>query len=446
MAPHEKFTFRSLDQIRAKVAALGLDIQFDEDLAPLARPVKIGGLTAPNSLGIHPMEGCDGDADGSPAALTVRRYERFAAGGAGVLWFEATAVVPEGRANPRQLWIHEGNVRQFTDLVERIRRVALEHSGKEPVTVIQLTHSGRHSRPVDKPAPIIAQRNPVLDPRHKLPDDYPIVSDDYLQALEDRFVEATKLAQRAGFDGVDIKATHGYLLAELLGARMRPGRYGGSFENRIRLMTDIVSRVRREVPGVLLSSRIWAYDFMEYPYCWGMEEGTPGKLNLTETIELCRRLQAEGLRFLNVSGGNPYFNPHVNRPYDIPSRGVAIPEEHPLEGVARLLGACRDIQRALPGLVVMGTGFSWLRQFFPQAAAACLKNGWMQVVGLGREAFAYPDFAQDLLERGELDLKKICTSCSKCVQLMRDDGMAGCVTRDSKVYLPIFRSKCAKLQ
>ena len=230
MAPHEKFNFRSLDQIRAKVAEVGVDIRFDEDLSPLARPFQIGGFTAPNSLGVHPMEGCDGNADGSPAELTIRRYDRFAAGGAGVLWFEATAVVPEGRANPRQLWIHDGNVGEFAKLVERIRRTAREQYGKEPVTIIQLTHSGRHSRPVDRPAPVIAQRNPVLDPRHKLPNDYPIASDDYLESLEDRFVQAAKLAQRAGFDGVDIKATHGYLLAELLGARMRPGPYGGSFE------------------------------------------------------------------------------------------------------------------------------------------------------------------------------------------------------------------------
>ena len=442
MAPHEKFNFRSLDQITAKVAELGVDIRFDEDLSPLARPVQIGGFTAPNSLGVHPMEGCDGNADGSPAELTIRRYDRFAAGGAGVLWFEATAVVPEGRANPRQLWIHDGNVGEFAKLVERIRRTAREQYGKEPVTIIQLTHSGRHSRPVDKPAPVIAQRNPVLDPRHKLPNDYPIASDDYLESLEDRFVQAAKLAQRAGFDGVDIKATHGYLLAELLGARMRPGRYGGSFENRTRLMVDIASRVRQEAPDLLLASRIWAYDYMDYPYSWGMDEETPGKLDLSETIELCRRLQAEGLRLLNVSGGNPYFNPHVNRPYDLPSRGVTIPEEHPLEGVARLLGASRDIQNALPELAVMGTGFSWLRQFFPMAAAASLRDGWMRVAGLGREAFAYPDFARDLLEKGELDLKKTCTACSKCVQLMRDDGMAGCVTKDSKVYLPIYRSKC----
>jgi len=108
---------------------------------------------------------CLGDSSGRPGKLTVRRYERFAGGGAGLLWFEATAVVPEGRANPRQLWLHKGTKDSFAALVKRIRQSATDSCGTEhrPVLIAQLTHSGRYSKPAGKPEPIIPQHDPYRD-------------------------------------------------------------------------------------------------------------------------------------------------------------------------------------------------------------------------------------------------------------------------------------------
>ena len=98
----------SIEDLRRLNAQLGVSVDAIEDVSILARPVEFAGLTIPNSLAVHPMEGCDGDAQGRPDDLTVRRYERFAAGGAGLIWAEAIAVVEEARANPRQLWLHRG--------------------------------------------------------------------------------------------------------------------------------------------------------------------------------------------------------------------------------------------------------------------------------------------------------------------------------------------------
>ncbi len=442
MAKHEKFNFKSLEELRAKIDALGLSIQLEEDLSPLRLPVNIGPLQTPNALGVHPMEGCDGRADGSPDELTVRRYEKFARGGAGLLWFEATAVVPEGRANPRQLWIHEGNVGEFAALVRRAEKIGHEEFGPnhQSVRILQLTHSGRYSRPVDKPAPVIAFHHPVLDPRGGLTEEYPVITDDELEALEDRYVAAARLAREAGFHGVDIKATHGYLIAELLAGHTRTGRYGGSFENRTRFLLDIVDKVREAVPDLLLAVRLWACDGMQYPYAWGMSREVPGKEDTEEPIRLVRLLHQKGVQLLNSTAGNPYYNAHVTRPFDQNIFGAPMePDEHPLEGVDRLFRTSRAIQQAVPEMVVMNTGYSWLRQFFPYAAAANLRHGYARIAGLGREAFAYPDFARDLLQKGALNQRKMCTACSKCTQLMRDKGMAGCVTRDAGVYLPIFR-------
>jgi 2,4-dienoyl-CoA reductase-like NADH-dependent reductase (Old Yellow Enzyme family) len=441
MATHERFRFRSIDELRAKIDDLGVSIRLEQDLSPLVQPVAIGPLQTPNSLGIHPMEGCDGKADGSPDALTIRRYERFAAGGAGLLWFEATAVVPQGRANPRQLWIHRENVGEFATLVKRVEQIGREQFGPnhQSVRILQLTHSGRYSRPVDLPAPVIAFHHPVLDPRAGLAADYPTITDDELERLEDRYVEAAKLAREAGFHGVDIKATHGYLVAELLAGHTRPGRYGGSLENRTRFLLNVVEKVRATVPDLLVAVRLWACDGMQYPFSWGMSREVPGREDMAEPIRLVKLLHQKGVSLLNSTAGNPYYNAHVARPFDQNIRGAPMePDEHPLEGIDRLFRTARAIQQAVPEMVVVNTGYSWLRQFFPYAAAANLQHGWARIAGLGRMAFAYPDFARDLLDRGSLDPKRVCTACSKCTQLMRDKTVTGCVTRDAAVYLPIY--------
>src|SRR5499427_9991923 len=97
------FRFHSVADIEAEAQRLRLDLRFSDDFAPLFRPVAIGPLTAGNAFCIQPMEGCDGTLDGRPDELTFRRYRRFGAGGAKLIWGEATAVLDEGRANSRQL-------------------------------------------------------------------------------------------------------------------------------------------------------------------------------------------------------------------------------------------------------------------------------------------------------------------------------------------------------
>lgn len=447
MATHEKFNFRSLDQLRERIAELGVDVRLQEDLSPLARRVRIGNLETPNSLGIHPMEGCDGRVDGAPDDLTIRRYDRFAAGGAGLLWFEATAVMPEGRANPHQLWIHDGNVGEFARLVERTERIGREQYGPgwQPVRVIQLTHSGRYCRPVDGPAPVIAFHHPILDPVGKIPPDYPTITDGELESLEERYLAAARLAWKAGFHGVDIKSTHAYLVAELLAGHTRPGRYGGSFENRTRFLLNVVDRIRQELPGLLLAVRLGLCDGSVYPHAWGMDESVEGQEDMAEPIRLARLLYERGVRLLNCTAGNPYYNAHITRPFDQNIlQAPTQPNEHPLEGVDRLFRTSRTIQQAVPEMVVVNTGYSWLRRYAPMAAAANIANGWTRIAGMGREAFAYPDFARDILEKGAMDPRKLCTACSKCTQLMRDKTVAGCVTRDSEIYLPIYKEHCLR--
>jgi 2,4-dienoyl-CoA reductase (NADPH2) len=452
---HSPFRFATVDELRNAIEELGLSIAVEEDTSYLKRTVNVAGRIVPNSMAVHPMEGCDGTPEGAPGPLTFRRYKRFAAGGAGLLWFEACAVVAEGRANPRQIMLTTQTRDEFARLLDESLRAAAESMGPDhrPLTVLQLTHSGRYSRPVDAPRPVIAHRDPLLDKDKGLPSDYPLISDDELERLEDAYVQAAKLAFEIGFDAVDIKSCHRYLINELLAAHTREGRYGGSYENRTRLLRNVVGKVMAIAPrtpmpplrkgghggGAFVTCRLGIHDSHPYPHGWGMSATDPTAPDLSEPKRLVRELSAMGMPLINITMGNPYFRPHVNRPYDRPVEGAAYPDEHPLVSVDRLIRFTREVQQHVPEIAVVGSGFSWLRNLWPYVASAGIRDGGMRMVGLGRQSFAYPGFAKEIVDTGRLQRRHTCIGCSCCTQIMRDGGTSGCVPFDSEVYGPIYR-------
>jgi NADPH-dependent glutamate synthase beta subunit-like oxidoreductase/2,4-dienoyl-CoA reductase-like NADH-dependent reductase (Old Yellow Enzyme family) len=455
-----EFQLSSVEDLKGLSRRLGIDVDAVEDVSILAEPVQVrlgtagaaGSLVIPNSLAVHPMEGCDGDSEGRPGRLTVRRYERFAAGGAGLIWGEATAVVPEARANPRQLWLHEESKDSFAAMARRMREVAAESMGRKhkPVIVMQLTHSGRYSKPKGIAHPMIAQRDPYRDPlapqqkpdpnrKSRIPDDWPGVTDEYLDGLVDAYVKAARIAFEAGFDAVDVKSCHGYLINELLACHNRPGKYGGSFENRTRFLLDVVDGIHRELgEDRAVVTRLGVYDAIPYPYGWGVDKNDCGKCDLTEPKKLVGLLRQRGVKLINVTVANPYYNPHVGRPFNEPIVGGYEEPEHPLAGVARLVNLTGQIQKEFADIAIVGTGYSWLRTLFANVAAANKAKGLVSLAGAGRMAFAYPDFARDILKKGRMYPEKVCVGCSACTQIMRDGGMTGCVVRDNDVYGPIF--------
>lgn len=439
---HRRFLYREAEELQRDLRELGLDIPWSDDLSPLLSPISIGNRTLPNRLAIHPMEGFDSTPDGSPGELSFRRYRRFASGGSSLIWFEATSVVEEGRSNPRQLFLHEGNVSAFRSLVARTREAVREGRGQgsDPVLVLQLTHSGRWSKPRGSRMPVIARHMEMLDRMVGLDEAHPVISDDELDRLQDTFVDAARLAAGAGFDGVDVKACHGYLTSELLGAFKRIGRYGGSFENRTRFLREVVDRIRIEVPDLLVTTRLNAFDGLPFPHGFGAgphDESLADRApepDLAEPIRLLQTLRDLGTPLANITLGIPYLKPHFGRPFNRAVPGSPSAPEHPLVGVARFQDLTGRLQKALPDLPLVGTGYSWLRQFFPNVGAAALRDGQVSLVGVGRMAFAYPDFARDLMERGAMDPRKTCVGCSGCSELMRDGRHSGCVVRDGDLY------------
>lgn len=415
----------------------GVQLPWQEDTTNLAAPVVGDGFILPNALCVHPMEGCDGTTTGSPDTLTLRRYERFASGGAGLIWLEAVAVVPEGRANPRQLWIREDNLADFVALRQLIDTTAQKAGFPKPTVVVQLTHSGRFSCPEGKPAPCRASIHPQLDAKYPAHAAVDPVSDEYLSTLPQAYAKAARLCKQAGFDGVDIKSCHLYLMSELLGARKRPGQYGGSFANRTRLFLDTLDAVRAENPGII-SCRLSAYDGMPFDHGFGVSDDGTIDVNLSEPIQYVKIMWERGVRLLNITMGTPYFNPHVNRPFEA-AKDEVLPEPS-MVGVHRLLSGAQQIKQAVPGMVIVGTGFSYLGLSAPFVAASGKAEGWFDVAGFGRTAFAYPDFASDILKNGKFTAKKICLCCGKCTQLMRAGTFSGCPVRDQE-YTDLYRQK-----
>jgi 2,4-dienoyl-CoA reductase (NADPH2) len=171
-----------------------------------------------------------------------------------------------------------------------------------------------------------------------------------------------------------------------------------------------------------------------FPYGFGMDPDAPERIDLTETKALLSLLAGAGVGFLSVSLGVPYWKPHFGRPFDTPVPGGKVPEEHPLKGVARHLRIATELQRSAPGTALVGAGYSWLRTFAPGVGAAMVGTGRTAVVGMGRGALAYPDFAKDLAARGRLDPRKVCTTCSLCSHLLRQGLRTGCPVRDAEVY------------
>lgn len=390
---------------------------------------KIRRCTLQNRVVFQPMEGCDCNEDGSPSDLTIAKYRNAAASGAGMIWFEACAVCDEGRTNPRQMRLTEKNKAAFRALLSEMREIAERECGIRQVLILQLTHSGRQSI-----RPMIAYRNPVYEATRPVGDEN-IVSDEYLDTLPALYLKTALLAKEVGFDGVDVKSCHGYLVQELLSAFSRSGRYGGSLENRSRLYRDCFRTVREGVPSDFLTvTRFSVTDMIPYPNGFGTD--ADGNMDLTDAEQIVRFLAENGLDALNITLGNPYYNPHINRPF---RKGAYQPPESAGNGLERFRIAERFFKEKFPDLTVVASGLSYYRDDLMEQSEALLADGICDLVGYGRMTLAYPFFYRDYLNEA-FDPKKCCLSCSKCTELMRHHEVSGCAVFN-EIYRKIYREK-----
>ena len=463
-------SLKSLEAFRHHLATLGLDLPCEDRLtarddSPLAAPVPavtINGKPIGNRWAIQPMEGWDASTLGEPTDLVQRRWERFGLSGAKLIaGGEAMAVRADSRANPRQLLITDATADSLGTLVRTLVTAHSTRYGTSEDLVIgfQLTHSGRFCRPrADAPpAPRIAFRHPLLDRRLAITTDDPVLTDDDLARLVDDYVSAARVARRAGADFVDIKHCHGYLLHELLGAHTRPGRYGGPFENRTRMLREIIAAIRADNNPIEIAVRLSAFDMvpfrpdpalsqpgrpgpgvpedysgcLPYRYGFGVNPERPVEPDLAEPIRFMQLCASLGVKILNLTAGSPYYNPHIQRPAAYPPSDGYLPPEDPLVGVARQVQAVRQLKAlAPPSLVVIGSAYSYLQEFLPQVAQAVVRAGWVDLVGVGRMALSYPEFPSDAMTRDQIDPRRICRTFSDCTTAPRNGLVSGCYPLD----------------
>lgn len=433
----ERFHYKTLEEVKERAEELKVYLPFSSSTDILKTPLKVGNVTFHNRMGIAPMEGADSLEDGSPSDYTIRRYVNEAIGGSALIWFEAISIVPEGRSSKTQLLLTEENVESYKRMNEKIKEAGRKANGFEPYLIMQANHSGRYSNPDNRPAPMIAYRHPQLE-QNRAADDSCIVTDDYLKSLEESFGKAALLAKKAGFDAVDIKSCHGYLLAELLSAYDRPGQYGGNYENRTRLLKNGIKAAKVwEDENFQVTCRLGIYDGYEYPWGFGVSEGSGLKPDLKEPIRLVKELYGNcGIQMMNLTMGNPYATTHVTRPFDM---GKYEPEEHPFTGIGRMIAGIGEVKKAVPEMVIFGSAPTYLRQFADLYTAGAVEEGFCDGMLFGRMAFADPDYANEIIKNGRIDPKRVCMTCGKCGDLIRAHKPTGCVIRDPKTFMPFYK-------
>ncbi len=440
--PHERFSYRTLESLQAKADSLGIALPMAQDTAVLAQPLQVTqNITLANRLGTAPMEGADGLPDGAPSDYTARRYLRQAAGGSAVIWFEAISIVPEARSSQTQLLLTKDNVDAYKKLTDAVKEAGMKANGFAPCLIMQANHSGRYSNPNNKPAPLIAYRHPELE-AFRAADDSCIVSDDYLKNLEVKFGEATLLAKQAGFDAVDIKSCHGYLLTELTSAYTRKGEYGGSYENRMRMLKNCIFAAKaHESAQFFITARLGIYDGYAYPYGFGVSPDSALIPDYTEPIRLVQELRDEyDIRLLNLTMGNPYATTHVTRPYDA---GKYLPDEHPLLGIHRMIQGIGAVKQAAPEVAILASAPTYLRQYSDLFTAGAVQAGLCDGMLFGRMSFANPNFANQIIQEGRIDASRVCLCCGKCGDLIRSHKPTGCVIRDAETFMGFYQEYLA---
>lgn len=457
---------KDVAQFLEHVRSLGLQIPCDAKIlhgaeSPLLLPLERGSVRIGNRIAVQPMEGWDGDADGKPSELTMRRWRRFGQSGAKLIWGgEASAVCHEGRANPNQLVMGP----HTRDGFEKLRRALVEEHEKvtgsedELFIGLQLTHSGRFCRPNahNRLEPRILYHHPLLDRRVGVTADYPVLTDGEVGGIIEQFQMAAKTAWELGFHFVDIKHCHGYLGHEFLSAHTREGKYGGSFEKRTRFLREIVEGIRSVAPGMQIGVRLSAFDTLPFlpdpkhsangklgpgiperhdkriPYRWGfgLSANDPTQVDLTETIQLLNLLEKLQIHLVNLTAGSPYYNPHIQRPALYPPSDGYQPPEDPLMGVARQMSVTHQLKQLFPNLIFVGSAYSYLQDFLPHVAQAALQEGWVDFVGLGRMVLTYPEILWDAANGNAIQHKRICRTFSDCTTAPRKGLPSGCYPLD----------------
>ena len=387
----------------------------------LLEPIKIGGKTVPNRFAVNAMEGTDADENGNPTELTYKRYERFFEGGAGFIDLEAITCQNESVSSPGQLSIMAHNAKPLKDFVKHLKAI-----NPENVFVFQLTHAGEVSHPVLS-KPVRVTKDPLPGYEHTVQ-----IGEKEIEKILDQYVEAAKIAQEAGADGIDLKLCAGYLGSQILRPfNCHDWKYGGSWEHRRQFVVDLMTRIREAVndPDFIIGSKISLYE--GFPGGQGSMGADSAVMDLTESIDLIQTLEACGASYILQTAGAPYHTVTLVKPEK------AAPYTAYLNQFFQKV--CRDHLK--PETVVIGGGYSLFRDGNQPAFPAVrpeknsllfwgdklIREGVTDMVALGRQSLIDPSVPRKLAE-GREDEIKWCLGCDKCSILLVNPAVTGCIT------------------
>jgi 2,4-dienoyl-CoA reductase-like NADH-dependent reductase (Old Yellow Enzyme family) len=403
---------------------------------PLLTPIRIGRKELPNRIAINAMECCDADTGGNPTHTAFRRYERLSRGNAGMIVVEALSVVDENLGRLHQLTALPKNQKGLTDLVSAMRR-----SNPTPLIIWQLTHNGELANP-EFSERVCVKPFPGYEGR--------LLSEEEMDEILEKFVTAAKMAHDCGADGVDLKLCHGYLGSQLLRPfNDRKWKYGGSWANRTRFAYEFYERIAREVkdPDFCVGSKITVWEGL--PGGQGSAGPDTPLLDLTETLDLVRGLEARGAKFIIESAGNPSLTlPLVQTDKRAAEYGYlrfwfqkqlkqALQPRTPLIGSAYSI--YRDGKNAFRGVKREESSFLYW-------ANKNIRDGVCDMVAIGRQSLADP-LLPAKLEAGQAAEVNWCTACDDCIEFLIRQRPVGCSTyeREYTLELKEIRKEQGKL-
>lgn len=341
----------------------------------LFTPVKIGKLHLPNRLVVPAMATNLANEDGSINDAFISYYKAKAYGGWGLIIIEFTAIDPLGKTGPRTPGLWSDN------LVHRWRRLTEEIHGIGARVAIQLSHAGRQTE-----SRIIGTRpvapSPVPCPiRKEVPHE---LENGEVYELIGKFGSATRRAQEAGFDAVEIHGAHGYLVAQFLSpySNRRTDEFGGDLWGRTKFAREVIKEIRRQ-----------AGDDFPVLFRISAEERVPGGLTIEETAAIGRILEEVGIDALSVSVGVNATAPFIIAP-------AAVQAGHLLRLSRKLKG-----HLSVP-LITVG------RIDDPILANQAVRAGWTDLVALGRPSIADPELPRKLISGKVREIRP----CIYCLQ------------------------------
>lgn len=351
---------------------------------------RIGNLELKNRI-VMPAMGCSfAESSGEAGPRMIKYYADRARGGAGLIITEITRVDDEtGVGTPNQLSVTN------THVIPQLQRLVEAVHAYNTKLFVQLHHPGNQT-----PSRLIGGKQPVSasDVTCKVIGEQPrALSTEEVEAMVRKFVTGAVIAQKAGADGVEIHAAHGYLVSQFLSpyTNKREDKYGGSFEGRLRFITEIIYGIKAYCgPKFPISVRMNGDDFL------------PGGLVLEDAVKIAKYLETLGVACINVSCGM----------YD--SGSTIIEPSYFAEGWKKHLGAAVKAAVGIPVIAVDNIKH-------PSVAEALLEEGCSDFVGIARGFLADADWGLKAYLGQDKMIRK-CLGCMECFRILNDGNPLGC--------------------